>query len=245
MKTTKKIVCNIGLLIVFSICYNSIIGFLFVLLVIIGFLVWTSYSIQSSIYCDAICKLNTDKKKIALSFDDGPDATHTNEVLDILKEYDIKSYFFLIGEKVKQNPTIATRIRQEGHLIGNHSYFHKGTFPLQSTNNIFKELEQCNTIIEETTGEKCTLFRPPFGVTNPMIGKAIKRMQSKQKFDVIGWNVRSFDTTTDDIDKTIHKIIKQLKPGSIVLLHDRLSTTPALLRRLIPQIQEMGYEIGI
>ena len=81
------------------------------------------------------------------------------------------------------------------------------------------------------------LFRPPYGVTNPNIAKALKKM----KLQSIGWSIRSYDTSTPEIEKIIQRILKQLKPNAIILLHDRLDCMPELLEQLIPILKDKGY----
>ena len=84
------------------------------------------------------------------------------------------------------------------------------------------------------------MFRPPYGVTNPNIAKALKQLNLQS----IGWNVRSYDTSIKDVEKIKQRVLAQLKPGAIILLHDRLDFMPELLEALIPAIKENGYEFS-
>ena len=101
-----------------------IVCLLLCLLLLLSFLVYASYSIQSGIYLRSFCKKHTAEKIVALTFDDGPDSLQTPKVLQVLKEYQVTACFFCIGHKVKGNEAILQKMVAEGHLIGNHSYRH-------------------------------------------------------------------------------------------------------------------------
>lgn len=210
------------------------------LIIIAGaFLFYASYSISSGIYIKAFCRKKTDRKVIALTFDDGPDLHCTSQVLDVLNKSNTKAAFFCIGEQAENHPTLIQRIRQEGHLIGNHSYSHSNRFPLFSYKRMIEDLQKTDQLLERLTGNKITLFRPPFGVTNPIIAKAVRKMG----YTTIGWNIRSLDTMGEPIDKVFHRIVKQIKPGSVILLHDRMPDSATLLTRLLEYLQQNRYEV--
>lgn len=178
------------------------------------------------------------KKEVVLTFDDGPHE-YTNEVLDILKKEQVPAVFFLIGKHIAQHETIVKRMHDEGHQIGNHSFEHSVHFDWQSSGKMLEEMRQTSDAITAITGEAVTLFRPPYGVTNPMLAKAIKMSQLKS----VGWSIRSLDTVAKDPIKLQEKIIKKLKHGAIILLHDRCEITKAILPDLIQTIKKNGYEI--
>mgnify|MGYP006379987353 FL=1 len=101
-----------------------------VVLCVLAFLVWASADIGSGIYLKSYCHKPTSEKILALTFDDGPDEEMTPKVIAILKQYNIKATFFMIGSKAAQLPHIVREIVAEGHSIGNHTYSHKGVFPI-------------------------------------------------------------------------------------------------------------------
>ena len=206
------------------------------LLVITLFLVWASADISSNIYVKTICKGNSEDQVAALTFDDGPDEVMTERVLDVLKRHDIKATFFLIGEKVDKYPHIVRRMVEEGHTVANHTYSHKATFPMSSAENVRQELQKCNDAIYKATGLRTKLFRPPFGVTNPIIGKMVRR----NDYTTIGWIIRSLDTvkSREDVAK---KVERQLHPGAIILLHDRCNDADVLLETIIASTIEKKY----
>jgi peptidoglycan/xylan/chitin deacetylase (PgdA/CDA1 family) len=177
-------------------------------------------------------------KNIVLSFDDGPHFKNTPILLDILKKYDIKATFFLIGKNAKDHASITKRIAVEGHQIGNHSYHHRNTFSIQKNKLIANEINISNNIIKEITGQKPIYFRPPFGVTNPRVAAAIQATGMTS----VGWNVRSYDTVAKDEKKLLQSIIKKTRSGSIILLHEKCDITIKILPELIHQLRQKGYE---
>ncbi|NPA68249.1 MAG: polysaccharide deacetylase family protein [Chlorobi bacterium] len=181
-----------------------------------------SKNICSQFYTEVKC-MSDDKSKILLTFDDGPHPEITPQILKVLKKHNQKAIFFCIGKNIEKYPEIAKQIIAEGHTIGNHSFSHSYFFDFFSTKKIIKELEKTNIIIEKLTGENCDIFRPPYGVTNPNIAKAVKILNLR----VAGWNIRSLDTVKNK--KQVLKRLKKAKPGDIVLFHDTKKDTPEIL----------------
>lgn len=222
----------------FLLVTSAIIVFLSLLI----YLFYASYYIGSGVYLKAQCKVPVKEKTVFLSFDDGPSA-YTTRVLDVLKRHNAKAIFFLIGENAEKNPELVKAIVAEGHVIGNHSFCHKGTFPLMSSKQIAEDIKHCNQTLTDITGKTPNLFRPPFGVTNPLIASGLKK--TGIPFKTIGWDVRSFDTMGGDTDKILNRITDQIEPGSIVLLHDRMEFSAELLDKLLIHLKTEGWRIGI
>jgi len=147
--------------------------------------------------------------------------------------------FFIIGKNIQGNESILNQIVAEGHQIGNHSYSHHNFIDLWPTKKVTNDFENCQKLIEHYQPQS-KLFRPPYGVTNPNIAKALKQLGLQS----IGWNVRSYDTSIKNVEKIKQRVISQLKPGAIILLHDRLDFMPELLEVLIPAIKENGYSFA-
>lgn len=206
-------------------------------LAVSGFLFWASYSIRSCVYVKAYCKGAIREKVVALTFDDGPDPASTPKVLDILREHNIKALFFVIGERAERHPDLIERIVGEGHAIGNHSYSHTGSFPMKSARAMIGEMERTDAVIENITGFTPDLFRPPFGVTNPIVGKAVRQ----RGYKVVGWNIRSLDTTGRSDEKVMGRIKKGLRPGAVILLHDDRERAPRLLGRILDLLAMENY----
>lgn len=207
-------------------------------ILLILFLVWASADVGSNIYIKTICKADVKDKVVALTFDDGPDETTTEKVLDVLKKYNIQATFFLVGSKVEKHPDIVKRIYSEGHIVANHTYSHSGFFPLCSGLKVMGEITKCASAIQKNIGKKPKLFRPPFGVTNPIIGKVVRDLELK----TIGWSIRSLDTVRGKTREEIaRKVQKNLHPGAIILLHDRCSKADELLENIIEGSLKNGY----
>jgi peptidoglycan-N-acetylglucosamine deacetylase len=201
--------------------------------------VWGTLFVSSNFFLLAKCKAPVTSGSIAITFDDGPIAENTERALEILKKHNAKATFFCIGKNVKDLPEIAKRIHEEGHLIGNHSYYHGTMFDLQSTKKMKTELIETNQIIKQTIGFSPKFFRPPYGITNPMLANAVKELN----FVTMGWSVRSFDTIAKDKEKLFTRITKNLKAGDIILLHDRCDITIEILPELLAYIKGVGLKV--
>ncbi len=208
-------------------------------LLILSFLVYASYSIRSEIYLRSFCRKRTVEKIVALTFDDGPDPIQTPKVLQTLKEQQATACFFCIGRKIEGNEKLLQQIVTEGHLIGNHSFTHSGLFPLYRLSRMKKDLQTCQSELERVTSQPVTLFRPPFGVTNPTIAKAVRQLG----YTSIGWDIRTLDTQQPTPDKVLNRIRKGLKPGSIILLHDRIPDSGQLVKQILDLLKEQGYTV--
>jgi len=195
--------------------------------------------ISSNFFLPVICAADTTEKEIAISFDDGPVEHYTPQILQVLKDYDVKAAFFCIGNRIKPSSQIFKNLHAEGHIIGNHSYSHHFFFDLFSSGTMLSELELTNRIAKEEIGLQPKLFRPPYGVINPKLKKAIE----KGKYITVGWSVRSMDTKIRDEEKLLKKINSMLKPGAVFLFHDTSATTLAILPSFIQQAKESGYKI--
>jgi peptidoglycan/xylan/chitin deacetylase (PgdA/CDA1 family) len=207
------------------------------LLLLIIFLIYASANIRSGFYVRSFSKGKTDAKIVALTFDDGPEPTITHKLLDVLSAEQVKAAFFCIGEKVEQNRDVVIRIAKEGHLIGCHSYKHTVDLTFCSHLSLKADLIRCLEVLEKTIGEKIQWYRPPYGITNPVIGSVSRELALK----VAGWSVRSFDTMKDEHGEVIKRIISRVKPGSVILLHDRMPFAPELAQQLIKELKEKGY----
>ncbi|WP_108868877.1 polysaccharide deacetylase family protein [Aquimarina aquimarini] len=178
------------------------------------------------------------KKQIAITFDDGPNPEFTPQVLNLLKKYNAKATFFCIGQHINTYPEIVQDCIKQGHTIGNHTYSHANTFGFFETKKVISELKQTNAIVKEKIGVTLQLYRPAFGVTNPRIKKALQvtGLQS------IGWNVRSLDTTSRNVNTILKRITTGLSPGDVILLHDTSAKTILVLEQLLLFLQQQNLE---
>jgi len=197
------------------------------------------YYIGSNFFLNVICSAATDKKQIAISFDDGPATSYTEEIVAVLKRHHIKAAFFCIGNRIAGNKELLLHLYHEDHIIGNHSYSHHFWFDLFSTKKVIADLQLMDEVTKEVIGVTPKLFRPPYGVLNPNIKKAI----INGGYTPIGWSMRSFDTVIDNEKKLFNKITTSLKPGAIFLFHDTSQTTVNILPLFIQFVKDNGYEI--
>jgi peptidoglycan/xylan/chitin deacetylase (PgdA/CDA1 family) len=203
-------------------------------------LICGSVCVCSGFYVPAVCKGKPGKNRIALTFDDGPDPEVTPRILDILKDQEIPAAFFCIGEKASQHPSIITRMAGEGHIIGNHSYSHGVVFDLKRRGSMVRDIAEAGETIWRICGSKPAWFRPPYGVTNPAVAYAA----GKLGYTVIGWSVRSKDSTTSNPAKVMARIRRKWKDGGIILLHDTHDNAVILLEEIIRHARETGYRLS-
>ncbi|MCB2195771.1 MAG: polysaccharide deacetylase family protein [Bacteroidetes bacterium] len=201
-------------------------------------LVYCSYAICSQVYIKTHCIADTSERKISITFDDGPDPKITPQVLELLNQFNVKATFFCIGKHIEENKETLKLIDQKGHLIGNHSWSHERWFDLYPAEKMKLEIEKTNGLIFETIGKKPKLFRPPYGVTNPSLKKAIKNFD----FNTIGWSIRSFDTI-NHVKKTVFRLKNKLKPGAIILFHDNREQITEILKPFLEFAQSENYKI--
>ncbi|MDI3284893.1 polysaccharide deacetylase family protein [Polyangium sp. 15x6] len=168
-------------------------------------------------FVDAVCRGPDDARGVALTFDDGPNPTHTPKVLDLLDRAKLKATFFVIGKKAEAHPEIVRDIVARGHTLGSHGYAHPRTFAMLPTSAVRADIERSLVVLEKITGRKPTLFRPPIGHTNPRIAKVVTELD----LTVIGWSVRAIDgLASADETKVAARVVRGLEDGAIVLLHD-------------------------
>jgi peptidoglycan/xylan/chitin deacetylase (PgdA/CDA1 family) len=201
-------------------------------------LVAGSANIRSGFYLPAFCKGETSEKIVALTFDDGPDGVYTPKILAILEKHKVPATFFVMGRKGEKEMPVLRMIHEAGHSIGNHSYSHAFFFDLFGKKKMERDLLKAEEVIRQATGIKPVLFRPPYGVTNPILATVVKKLGYK----VIGWSLRSFDTTCKDADRLTRRLIKGLHPGAIILMHDNREIAARVLEIVILKIRQEGYE---
>lgn len=210
-----------------------------VLLLFFALQAYCSFTISSGFFIDAICYSKESASAIAITFDDGPILEKTDKILSILKDHDLESCFFCIGDRVTKHPELVSRIHNDGHIVANHSYFHKWSFDLQSAKQMEKELLETDNAIERIINSRPRYFRPPFGVTNPNLSEAVRL----RGYQTVGWNVRSLDTVIKDPKKLLKRITKGLKGGDIVLFHDYSDQMLEVLPSFITHVNTIGLKI--
>ncbi len=222
--------------------FSDRISYFWLLVPILSYILFMSYGagiIQARMFTPSICQGETSARDIAITFDDGPHPEITPKVLDLLDEYNVKASFFCIGNQISRHPQMVKDIDRRGHLIGNHTFTHTRKMGWLSYEKVYDELASTEKIIYDTLGRKSRWFRPPFGVTNPTIGKAIRVLG----YESIGWNIRSLDGRLQDEESIFKRIKKRLKPGGIILMHDIYPHVLPVLRNLLEYAKENNYNI--
>ncbi len=215
-------------------------------LVVLAFLAAIALGVkipQLRLFGPYICRGAGAARRVALTFDDGPDPRSTPALLEILREAKVKAAFFCIGQRVVENPALAARIVHEGHLLENHSYSHSHTTNIFTEPRLKTELTQTQMAIQQATGVAPELFRPPLGLSNPRIFRVARALG----LTVIGWTARGFDTKITEPNLIVARIIRKLQPSAIILLHDgnipadRLVTT---VKILLDTLRGLDYEVA-
>lgn len=206
-----------------------LIGIILIFAFSLSILVYGSAFIGSQFFLNTLVCGEPENRWISLTFDDGPHAVITPEVLRILKKYGITGTFFMIGRHVDSHPEIVRRIMDGGHIAGNHSYSHGPLINFRSSRHWMKECRKTDNAIQRLTGKRPNLFRPPYGVTNP----AIARMNKTQDYRVIGWSLRSMDTVIHHPGKLLGRLTKNVRNGDIILFHDTQARLPEVLEKFL------------
>lgn len=175
---------------------------------------------------------------VALTFDDGP-GPHTDRLLRVLTDADAKATFFLVGEKVAADPLAAARINQAGMEIGNHTWSHPDLTTIPPT-EVASQLSRTTDAIVEATGVRPTLMRPGFGAIN----NAVLAEAGRQGMAAINWDVVPYDWIHDtDLAASRALLMEQVRPGSVVLLHDTFASTVDLVAQFLPVLRANGYHL--
>ncbi len=176
------------------------------------------------------------RPKIALTFDDGPSDMEggTDYLLDGLKEREVVATFFVLGSRAEANPLIMTRLHEEGHLIGNHTYSHVDLSAV-SEEVIVEELTKTNEIIESITFEKVEFVRPPYGSWNE---------EDLELFGMIPvlWTVDSLDWTTSNVEEIVKNVVTEVEENDIILMHDCYQSSAEAAFQIIDILKAEGYE---
>jgi peptidoglycan-N-acetylglucosamine deacetylase len=206
----------------------------------ITFLVAVTIVAEKYILEDAqiISKVSTTQKVVALTIDDGPHSRVTPEILAVLKEKQVRATFFVLGVNVEKSPGILAQEVAAGHEIGTHTYSHPSLSKL-SPQKILEEFDKADNVILPIA-PKPTLFRPPGGLYNSQVLEAAHQ----RGYTVILWSIDPRDWNCPPSEKIVDYVFSEVKPGSIVLLHDGQYPlpTPKALSAIIDGLRERGYD---
>lgn len=212
-----------------------------VLITFLTFLFLT-FSVSAPIFAagsQVVSKVNTTRKVVALTFDDGSDGANTPKILQILSQNKIKSTFFLSGKTAKQHPQLIKDIAAQGHKIGNHSYSHPYFTQISST-MMKEEVNKTETIIKNLTGITTKpLFRAPYGAYNSSVLQSVGEVGYTK---TIMWSIDTMDWKGNSANDITQRVLNNISSGSIVLMHTGSGTnTAAALPGMISSLRSMGY----
>lgn len=185
-----------------------------------------------------IYNVKTDEKKVAISFDAAWGNEETQTLIDILKEYNVKTTFFVVGAWVDKYPESVKALAAAGHEVCNHSDTHPH-MPKLSQADMQKQIVSCNEKIKSVTGVSPLLFRPPYGDYSNAVVKTVGDLGMYP----IQWDVDSLDWKDPTPQQIIDRVTSKVKPGSIVLFHNGAKNTPAALPTVLKTLQSQGYSI--
>lgn len=185
------------------------------------------------IYC-----VKTEEKKVAISFDAAWGNEQTQTLIDILKKYNVKTTFFVVGAWVDRYPESVEALAAAGHEVCNHSDSHPH-MPKLSRSAMMEQITNCNKKIESVTGKSPVLFRPPYGDYNNALMETVKAANMY----AIQWDVDSLDWKDPTPKQIVQRVTTQVKPGSIVLFHNGAKNTPTALPEVIETLQAQEYQI--
>jgi peptidoglycan-N-acetylglucosamine deacetylase len=184
-------------------------------------------------------------KRIALTYDDGPNDPHTLKLLEVLAKHDVQATFFMIGRYVRQRPDIVREVARAGHVVGNHTFTHPLLIPESAVQTRIQLLE-CRSALHDAIGEHSNLFRPPFGGRRP----ATLRVARELGMEPVMWNVTGYDWNAPPASVIEKNVARQMRGGDVILLHDgghramgadRAQTVIAT-DNLIRRHRDQGYE---
>lgn len=175
---------------------------------------------------------------VALTFDDGPRASSTPRILEILSREKVRATFFVVGRKAAELPVLVRREHAEGHYVENHSYYHNNLTKLSWEKKLL-EWRLCNDIIEGLTGRRPIFARPPGGC----IDDSVIRSANEAGLTVALWTLNTSDYTGRPASEILDTVKKGLRPGTVLLLHDALPNTIEALPEIIRLIRSKGYDI--
>jgi peptidoglycan-N-acetylglucosamine deacetylase len=182
--------------------------------------------------------VHVDGPSIAMTFDDGPSATLTPKLLDLLATHHIKATFFVIGENVAEHPEIVERAAREGHEIANHSWSHPNLGKM-SDESVRRQLRQTDDAIKNATGKRPTLMRPPYG---SITAREKRWIHDEFGYDIILWDVDPYDWKRPGPAVVRARILKETRPGSIVLSHDIHPGTIEAMPSTFDELEAKGFK---
>ena len=178
--------------------------------------------------------VDPDRPMVALTFDDGPHPYYTEQLLDGLADRGVKATFFLLGENIEGREDIIRRMHEEGHLIGNHTFYHVdvNSLPLKEA---CAEIQDTSSAITAITGQQVEYVRPPYGSWN-------KELECEVLMIPVFWTLDTLDWKVKNADQIVREVLSDVEENDVILMHDSYRTTVDAALRIVDALQEKGYE---
>lgn len=215
---------------------TSILSIILAIIIALGIIMGNYVSASVSTKKLPIYGVETNEKKIAITFDAAWTNQDTEEIIKILEKHNAKATFFIVGDWAEKFPESVKAFFDAGHTIANHSDTHKA-FSKCSRNEIKEEFENCNKKLEAITGQKVTLVRAPSG---DYTDQSIEVAKSLGMY-TIQWDCDSLDYTKISVDEIVNRVVKGTKNGSIILFHNGVENTAPALDRILTELTKQGY----
>lgn len=177
---------------------------------------------------------SAETRRIALTFDDGPHPYYTALLLDGLADRGVKATFFLLGENIEGREDVIRRMSEEGHLIGNHTYYHVDVNSL-SMEEACAEIQDTSEAIRAITGQQVEYVRPPYGSWN-------KELECQVMMIPVFWTLDTLDWKVKNADRIVRKVLDDVEENDVILMHDSYRTTVEAALRIVDALQKEGYE---
>jgi peptidoglycan-N-acetylglucosamine deacetylase len=223
------------------------IGFAALGVAVVGGAAHGAFHRNSPLFGPALGKIDSDRKVVALTFDDGPNADATPRILDTLGEKGVRATFFVLGSHAERWPDLVRRISQEGHQIGNHGYFHR-KLHFKSPFYVNRDIRLGLRAIRRAGAPAPRYFRAPHGFRSPWTTPIASSYGER----TVGWSLGVWDSDLPGVDEIVRRTTEGVSPGSIILLHDGdgynpdgdRTQTAAALPRIIDRLKDQGYEFA-
>ena len=214
---------------------------------VIGGAMHGAFHRNSPLFGPALGKIGSDRKVVALTFDDGPNPDATPLILDTLREKKVRATFFILGSHAERWPELVRRISREGHQIGNHGYFHR-KLQFKSPFYVSRDIRLGIRAIKRAGAPAPKYFRAPHGFRSPWTTPIASSYGER----TIGWSLGVWDSDRPGVDEIVKRTLEGVEPGSIILLHDGdgynpdgdRTQTAAALPQIIDRLKEQGYEFA-
>jgi peptidoglycan/xylan/chitin deacetylase (PgdA/CDA1 family) len=190
----------------------------------------------------------TARPEVWLTIDDGPSPEHTIQMLDVLERFGARATFFVVGARAEKYPHLMTEILTHGHAVANHTFTHpQATFWCAGPQRIAREIDRCSETLRNTPERRNMFFRAPVGIKNLFVHPTL----AARELALIGWTVRGLDTVRRDSEAVADRVVRGVKPGAIVVLHENhhlkrdAAFGPRCLERTLERLRDRGFECVI